>query len=160
MAPRGAVAIGRTLVQREQRRHTILFVESEPADIELARQAATVCIPQCDLQVIENADAALDWLAVVKPANLPCLVLLDLKLPKLEGLAVLRKLRMNRATRELPVLVYSSEFTQADVLMSYQAGANSFVAKPQDESQFTDLFSRQLAYWLSSRHHHLELATQ
>jgi two-component system response regulator len=159
MASRGAVAIGRALVQRAQTRHTILFVESEPSDIELARQAATVCSPQCDLQVIVNADAALDWLAVVNPANLPCLILLDLQLPKLDGLAVLRKLRSNRTTRALPMLVYSLAFTQADVLMSYQAGANSFVAKPQDEPQFTDLFSRQLAYWLSSRHCQTDFST-
>lgn len=106
-----------------------------------------------------DTDAALDWLMITPSALLPLIVVLDLKLPKLNGLAVLRRLRLNPATRELPVLVYSTEFTQADVLMSYQAGANSFVAKPTDEHEFTDFFTCQLAYWLASKHRHLDCAT-
>ena len=144
-------------MQPVQMHHTVLFVESAPADVELARQAATAC--RFNLHVVEDADAALDWLMITSPALLPLLVVLDLKLPKLNGLAVLRKLRLNPATREIPVLVYSTEFTQAEVLMSYQAGANSFVAKPIDEHQFTELFTAHLAYWLTSKHHQMDFAT-
>ena len=146
-------------MQPVQTHHTVLFVENAPADIELARQAATACRPEFDLHVVEDADAALDWLMISSPALLPFIVVLDLKLPKLNGLAVLRKLRLNPATRELPVLVYSTEFTQAEVLMSYQAGANSFVAKPIDEHQFTQLFTAHLAYWLTSKPHQLDFST-
>lgn len=146
-------------MQRAITRYTVLFVESEPADIELARQAATGCRPEFDLHVVVDTDEALEWLFIAPPALLPLIVVLDLKLPKLNGLAVLRTLRLNPATRELPVLVYSTEFTQADVLMSYQAGANSFVAKPTDEHQFADFFTCQLAYWLASKHQHLDCAT-
>ena len=146
-------------MQRAQTRYAVLFVGSEPADIELARQAATACRPEFGLHVMADTDAALDWLMITPSALLPLIVVLDLKLPKLNGLAVLRRLRLNPATRELPVLVYSTEFTQADVLMSYQAGANSFVAKPLDEHQFTDFFTCQLAYWLTSKHQHCDCAT-
>jgi two-component system response regulator len=140
-------------VKQTQTRHTILFVDDNPADVGLAREAATACRSEFDLQVIVSADAALARLVGSKE-RAPLLVVLNLKLPKLDGLAVIRSLRLNRATHDIPVLVYSTEFTRADVLMSYQAGANSFVVKPLDAQQFTDFFSRQLAYWLTAKHFH------
>lgn len=140
-------------MQQSQTRHTILFVEDESADIELARLAAMVCRPECDIHVVVNADAAFDYLMIATPEQLPLIVLLDLKLPKLDGLAVLRRLRMHPVTRDIPVLVFSTEFTHADVLMSYQIGANSFVARPLDAIQFTDFFSHQLDYWQASKRH-------
>lgn len=141
-------------MQQSKTRHTILFVEDESADIELARLAAMACRPKCDIHVVVNADAAFDYLTIDSPEQLPLIVLLDLKLPKLDGLAVLRRLRMHPVTRDVPVLVFSTEFTHADVLMSYQVGANSFVARPLDALQFTDFFSHQLDYWQTSKRQH------
>jgi len=141
-------------VQQSQTRHTILFVEDESADIELARLAATACRPECDIHEVVYAGAAFDYLTIASPEQLPLIVLLDLKLPKLDGLAVLRKLRLHPITHDVPVLVFSTEFTPADVLMSYQVGANSFVARSLDAVQFTDFFSHQLDYWQTTKRHH------
>ena len=112
------------------------------------------------MQVIANVDAALDSLSRATPDQLPGSVLMDLQLPKLQGLAVLRKLRLHPITHDLRVMVYSMQFTQADVLLAYQAGANCFVAKPLDEAQFSELFSDQLRYWLPSERQQLTGATR
>lgn len=128
-------------------RHTILFVADEPEQIAAAREAAGGCHPQCEVQFSDDADVAFAQLTTQAPANLPLLVLLDLKLPKLDGLAALRSFRSHPVARDVPVLVCSTEYTQTEVLMGYQAGANSFVVKPLDVEQFKDLFSRQLSYW-------------
>ncbi|MDD4979272.1 MAG: response regulator [Gallionella sp.] len=134
----------------QQTCHTILLLASDPNHIDAARIAANCSDMACELEVLSNVDAALDWLDRARHGQLPCLVLMDLQLPKLDSWAVLRKMRLNHVTADLPVLVYSSEYTQADVLLSYQAGANSFIAKPQDEAQFLDLYGSQLSYWLTS----------
>jgi CheY-like chemotaxis protein len=78
---------------------------------------------------------------------MPHIILLDLKLPKLDGLAVLRMLRIHDATRDIPVVVYSAEYTQDDMRMSYQVGANTFVAKPTDIAQFSEFLLERLVYW-------------
>lgn len=134
----------------QQTCHTILLFSNDAAHVEQARRAAADCDLDCELYCIADAEAALAWLHDVHPATLPCLVLMDLQLPKLEGWAVLRRLRLNPVTGDLPVLVYSALHKQADVLLSYQAGANSFVAKPDDAAQFSELYISQLPYWLGT----------
>lgn len=132
--------------------HTVLMVEDDPLEIELAHRAAADCTHDLALVVLENADAVLDWLSDdEKIRQMPRMILINLKLPKLDGLAVLRKLRMHAATSDIPIIAFSAEYTQADVLMSYQVGANSFVAKPADLQQFTEFFNEQLPYWLQPR---------
>ena len=128
---------------------TILLVER---DADLARAAATLCALEFNLQVCADASAALGYLATASVAAQPFIILINLDLPKLEGLGVLRTLRINPATHDTPLLVYSREFNQAEVLLSYRAGANSFVPKPHDAAQYLALFSSQLVYWLSTRH--------
>lgn len=132
--------------------HTVLMVEDDPLEIELAHRAAADCTHDLALVVLENADAVLDWLSDdEKSRQMPRMILINLKLPKLDGLAVLRKLRMHAATSDIPIIAFSAEYTQADVLMSYQVGANSFVVKPADLRQFTEFFNEQLPYWLQPR---------
>ncbi len=131
----------------QQTKHTLLLIASESADIELAHRAAESCSPDCELQVMANVDVASDSLACATSGQLSDLVLMDMQLPKLPGLAVLRKLRLHPTPHDLTVLACSTEFTQADVLLAYQAGANCFVAKPLNEAQFIDLFSDQLFCW-------------
>ncbi|MGB7650686.1 MAG: response regulator [Gallionella sp.] len=131
--------------------HTILLVEGTIADADLARAAAAQCQPEFNLQVFDYASAVLDYLAAAGVAMQPFIILINLDLPKLEGLAVLRTLRINPLTRDIPVLVYSRQFNQAEVLLSYSAGANSFVPKPQDEAEYLSLFASQLTYWLATR---------
>lgn len=132
--------------------HTVLMIEHDPAEIELAQRAALECGYEFTLMVLQNTDAVLTWMDDEMPDQiLPHLIMIDLRLPKLDGLAMLRKLRIDAATCNIPILVFSAEYAQPDVLMSYQAGANSFVAKPQDLQQFTEFFREQLPYWLEPR---------
>lgn len=136
--------------------HNALLVEDDPLVIDWARRAASESCPELDLAV-ENCNAVLGWLedSVARKERMPHIILLDLKLPKLDGLAVLRKLRMHAVTRDVPIVAFSAEHTQADILMSYQVGANSFVAKPTDQQQFTEFLCEQLAYWLQPRQREL-----
>lgn len=140
-------------MQTIQTRPAVLLVDDDAAGIDVARRAAAACHRTLDLVAVSDADAALDWFAdaIARKSPMPHIILLDLKLPKLDGLAVLRKLRMNPVTRDIPIVVFSTEYTQAEVLMSYQVGANSFVAKPVNQQQFTEFFHEQLDYWLQPR---------
>lgn len=129
--------------------YSALLVEDDPIVIEMARIAVNESSHKLDLTVLEGTDAALGWVRdnVAAKEQMPDVVLIDLKLPNLEGLAVLRTMRNYPAMRDIPIVVFSTELTQADVLLSYQVGANCFVAKPTDSTQFGDLFREQLAYW-------------
>lgn len=134
-------------------RYNVLLVDEDLSAIDLARCAVTEFCPEIDLTVVGGGDVMLDWLndSVAKKEQMPHIILIDMKLPKLDGLAVLRKLRMHAATRDIPIVVFSAKYTQADVLMSYQVGANSFVAKPINLAQFSEFFRDQLAYWTQTR---------
>jgi CheY-like chemotaxis protein len=135
----------------EATRYNVLLIEDDLASIDFARRVVAEFNFQIDLTVLSGSVAVLDWLndCVAKNEQIPSIILLDLKLPKLDGLAVLRTLRKHEAIkRDIPIVVFSTECTQADVLMSYQVGANSFVAKPVDFAQFTNFFNEQMSYWL------------
>lgn len=149
-------------MQENQAQHTVLMIEDDPAEVELAHSAAASCKAGFTLVVLKDADAVLAWLGDNAEGRqpMPRVILLDLKLPKLDGLAVLRKLRMHAATSDVPVLAFSTAYTQADILMSYQVGANSFVAKPADLQQFTDFFNKQIPYWLQPRQRKLAFSAQ
>lgn len=141
---------------------TILLVEDEPSEIACAHEACALCEPSIRLVVVDDSVEALAWLSrnteVRNP--LPRLILLDLKLPKLSGLAVLRRLRMDASTQDLPIIVFSETCAQSDILLSYQIGANSFVSKPADINQFQELLRELAAYWLQPRQRKLAFATQ
>ena len=118
----------------------------------LARNACRrIHVHELDLTVLAGVDAALTWLKAggASSGQMPHIILMDLKLPKLDGLALLRTIRNYPAMRNIPIVVFSPEHTPDDVLMSYRVGANTFVPKPADEKQFGELFREQLAYWPS-----------
>lgn len=152
--------MGKTLMYQSRMRHTVLMVENDSSEIEMARRAAAECGHEFYLVVLQDADAVLDWLndGLRDSPQLPHVIMINLKLPKLDGLAVLRKLRIDAVTSDIPILVFSEQYTQADVLMSYQVGANSFVAKPGNLQQFIEFFGEQLPYWLEPRQRKLSLA--
>lgn len=133
-------------------RYNVLLVDDDPVQTDLARRAVAESCPDIDLTTV-GGDAVLDSLGARHSGRMPDIILMDLKLPKLDGLAVLRKLRGHPATCDIPVVVCSAEYTQDEVLMSYKAGANSFVAKPADFVQCTELFREHLAYWRHVGHH-------
>lgn len=143
--------------------YSVLLVEEDLPTIDMAQRSAVEFCPEISLTVVgDGGDALLDWLnaSVAKKQQMPHLILLDLKLPKLDGLALLRKLRLHPATRDVPIIVFSAEHTQADVVMSYQVGANSFVAKPADQQEFAVFFRNQLNYWLQPRQRELAFASK
>lgn len=131
-------------------RYNVLLVNDDLVQVDLARRAAVESFPEIELIAVTCGDGVLDWFSTIVRNNeqLPHVILLDLKLPKLDGLAVLRKLRSFPATGEIPIVVFSAEYTQPDVLMSYKAGANSFVAKPADVAGYAEFFRERLAYWM------------
>ena len=139
-------------------RQIVLLIEDDAYEVSLARSAAAESCPKIELMVLESVDAVLDWLSITNKENVPLIIMLDLKLPKLEGLAVLRKLRMHDATRDIPVVAFSAEYTQDDMRMSYQVGANTFVAKPADLVQFSAFLREQTEYWMHSRQREIFMA--
>jgi CheY-like chemotaxis protein len=140
---------------------TILLVEDDQVEIDLARRACELCSPSLQLVVALDSTEALEWLSKTSEANdpMPKLIMLDLKLPHLIGLAVLRRLRMEASTWDMPIIVYSKIHEPSDVVLSYQVGANSFVNKPEDIAQFNTLLHDLSDYWLLPRQRKLSLGT-
>lgn len=133
---------------------TILLVEDGEAEVLLIQQAVASCPDELHLAVASDATEALEWLAdtVKRGYSMPRLILLDLKLPKLAGLAVLRTLRMEARLKDVPIVVYSDLHEPSDVVLSYQIGANSFVKKPENHAEFTQLLRELSALgWLSGK---------
>ena len=125
----------------------ILLVEDNPDDIELALHAFRTNNIVNDVVVKEDGKAALDYL-MDPAAKLPGIVLLDLKLPKLNGIDVLRAIRNHPRTELLPVVVMTTSREESDVFASYRLHANSYVVKPVDFVQFTDAVRQLGMYWL------------
>ncbi|MFA5371373.1 MAG: response regulator [Sideroxydans sp.] len=131
---------------------TILLGEDEEPAILLVQQAVAGCPGNLYLAVVPDSVSALDWLSAETAHGhpLPRLILIDLKLPKLIGLAVLRTLRMDQRLHRVPIVVYSQNHEPKDVVLAYQVGANSFVQKPQSLNEFNQLMRELLALgWLS-----------
>ncbi len=134
-------------------RKTILLVEDNPDDIELARIALAAVVEPHELAVAEDGHAALDYLLGVgrhaEPAPpLPAVVLLDLKLPGISGIEVLRRIREAPRTRLLPVVVMTSSVEPDEVARCYEMRANSYVRKPIDYDEFRRLAIDLGHYWL------------
>ena len=132
----------------------ILLVEDNARDEALTLRALKKSNIVNDVIVAHDGVEALDYLFGTgayegrDTSSVPQLVLLDLKLPKVDGLEVLRRLRDNEPTRRLPVVVFTSSSEEEDVIESYSLGANSYVRKPVDFEQFLEA-TRQLGlYWL------------
>jgi len=124
-----------------QANDTILLVEDGEAEVLLVQQAVAGCPGDVHLVAVRDSGEALDWLneTTERGYSMPRLILLDLKLPKLVGLAVLRTLRMDARLQEVPIVVFSELHEPPDVVLSYQIGANSFVSKPSSLEDFTRL---------------------
>jgi two-component system, response regulator len=132
----------------------ILLVEDNPQDMELTTRALRKRNLANRLFVVEDGAQALDFMfgkgAFVEreQADLPKVVLLDLKLPKVGGLEVLREIRANERTHRIPVVVVTSSREDPDIQTAYQLGANSYVVKPVNFDAFADVMSSLGFYWL------------
>lgn len=132
----------------------ILLVEDNPADVELTLHALRQDHVANRIHVVRDGEEALDFLFVrgdyrdrsLEP--LLKLVLLDLKLPKVDGLEVLREVKTNPRTKVIPVVVLTSSREEKDLVESYNLGVNSYIQKPVDFGQFRGVVKELSLYWL------------
>jgi two-component system response regulator len=136
------------------RKRTILLVEDNLDDEDLTLRAFRKHNIGNDVVVARDGEQALEYLfgtgrwAGRNPSDLPQLVLLDLKLPKIDGLDVLKRIREHKETKLLPVVILTSSREERDIVSGYRFGANSYVRKPVNFDEFIEA-ARQLGlYWL------------
>ncbi|RRA49399.1 response regulator [Acidipila sp. EB88] len=130
---------------------SILLVEDDPDHELLTIRALRRSNVANDVRVARDGEEALAMLFDKDNAavsSLPQLILLDLKLPKVDGLEVLRRIRENERTRMLPVVVLTSSDEERDILRSYKLGVNSYIRKPVNFSDFTETANQLGMYWL------------
>jgi CheY-like chemotaxis protein len=132
----------------------ILLVEDNPDDELLTLRALQKNKIGKNIVVVRDGVEALDFLfcknsyANRDPHDLPQLILLDLKIPKIDGLEVLRRIREDQRTELLPVVVLTSSKEEQDLIRGYQSGANSYICKPVDFNQFMEYVQQLGLYWL------------
>jgi len=129
----------------------ILLVEDNPNDRLLTQRAFKKSNLGNDLVMVNDGEEALTYLfgsSDTKPQPLPVLVLLDLKLPKVDGLEVLQQIRRDERTELLPVVILTSSKEQDDLVRSYKLGVNSYVRKPVDFNEFVTAVQQLGLYWL------------
>jgi CheY-like chemotaxis protein len=132
----------------------ILLVEDNPDDEELTLRALRKANIVNEIAVARDGSEALEFLfctgqyADREPTHMPTVVLLDLKLPKLNGIDVLHRMRADPRTKLIPVVVLTSSSEDEDMLHSYESGANSYVRKPVEFSSFADAVTRLGIYWM------------
>ena len=132
----------------------ILLIEDNPDDEALTLRAFRKNNMMNKFVVVHDGEEALDFLfrrgayAARNPDDLPEIILLDLKLPKLDGLEVLRQIRADPRTRLLPVVILTSSKEEQDLIEGYSQGANSYVRKPVDFNQFVEAVRQLGLYWL------------
>lgn len=129
----------------------ILLVEDNPNDRLLTERAFKKSNLRNGLVSVEDGEAALTYLfgnATTEAQPLPVLILLDLKLPKVDGLEVLQRIRADERTQMLPVVILTSSKEQDDLVRSYKLGVNSYVRKPVDFNEFVVAVQQLGLYWL------------
>ena len=123
----------------------IILVEDNPDDEKLTIRALRRGNVANEILVARNGEEAL--IMVLNADPLPSVVLLDLKLPKVDGLEVLRRIRANERTHLLPVVILTSSSEEQDIIDSYNLGANSYVRKPVEIEKFTEAVRQLGLYW-------------
>jgi two-component system response regulator len=137
----------------------ILLVEDNPSDLEVALRALKEQNLCNNVQVARDGEEALDFIFCEGPFagrrmdELPRVILLDLKLPLIDGMEVLRRIRADARTRNVPVVVLTSSTEERDVVESYALGVNSYIAKPVDFDQFQGAMKAIGMYWLTLNRH-------
>lgn len=132
----------------------LLIVEDNPQDLELAMRALGKAKLANHVQIARDGAEALDFIfcegahAARNRIQAPKVILLDLKLPKVDGLEVLKRLKGDPRTRSIPVVVVTSSKEQRDVVESYELGVNSYIVKPVNFEQFSAAVRELGVYWL------------
>jgi CheY-like chemotaxis protein len=131
----------------------ILLVEDSEGDIELLFSAVELQQLPCEITIVRDGAEALDFMTqrgrfAGQSNNPPALVLLDLKLPKIDGLEVLRRMKGDAVFKRVPIVILTSSREENDLLMSYDLGANAYVVKSMELSRFLDSIKRLVSFWL------------
>lgn len=124
----------------------ILLIEDNQTDIDLTRRAFNKIATGCSLSVKDDGQDAIEYL-MSSDCQLPHLILLDLKMPRIGGLEVLKQIRKNERTWRIPVVMLTSSNEKCDISAAYDLGANSYVCKPVDYSVFVDTLQCLIKYW-------------
>jgi CheY-like chemotaxis protein len=135
----------------------ILLVEDNPDDVELTMRAFRKSNIVNEIVVARDGVEALDYLFSTgtpggRPPTLPQVVLLDLKMPRVDGLHVLERIRAHPRTKLLPVVILTSSIEEQDLLNTYSRGANSYIRKPVDFQEFVEAVRQLGLYWLLLNH--------
>lgn len=136
----------------------LLLVEDNPSDVELTLHVFQKHHLANQIQVVRDGAEALEFLS--GNCQLPKLVLLDLKLPKVDGLEVLQRIRANPRTRDIPVTILTTSCEERDIVESYRLGVNSYLVKPVDFERFTDAVRVLGMYWLLLNQSPIHRATE
>jgi two-component system response regulator len=141
-----------TKATSQQQGKAILLVEDDPQDVILTLRAFQQIQLKHQVAVVSDGAEALDYLFgtgdyAAHPPGLPRIVLLDLHLPKLNGLEVLDRIRTDPRTRHLPVVAFTSSLAERDMTASYLGGANSCVRKPEEFADFAETLRQIWHYW-------------
>jgi CheY-like chemotaxis protein len=132
----------------------ILLVEDNPNDVELTLHALRASNLANDIKVVRDGAEALDFIMCRGPyadrdiGSGPKVILLDLKLPKVDGIEVLRQTKSDPRTKMIPIVVLTSSKQDRDIVESYELGVNSYIAKPVDFQQFMEAVRNLGLYWL------------
>lgn len=132
----------------------ILLVEDNPNDVALTLRAFKKQQINCEIIVTRDGAEALDYLFCTgehqkrNASKMPQLVLLDLNLPKVDGLEVIRQIRENKSTKYIPIVVLTTSVESSDVKESYSYGVNSYLRKPVDSDSFDQVIKNLWQYWL------------
>ncbi|MBC8507979.1 MAG: response regulator [Chloroflexi bacterium] len=128
----------------------ILLIEDNPMDIDLTQRAFAQRKLENPICVIRDGQEALDYFSNWEADTpLPLVILLDLKLPKIHGLDVLKAIKADTIFKKLPVVVLTSSAEDMDIAAAYELGANSYIVKPVDFDKFMEVASQIEIYWLA-----------
>ena len=129
----------------------ILLIVDNQTDIDLTRRAFSKIANGYSLEVKDDGEDALAYL-MSSDCQLPHLILLDLKMPRIGGLQVLKQIRKSERTRRIPVVMLTSSAEERDIATAYELGVNSYICKPVDFSVFSETMQCLVRYWFEINH--------
>jgi len=135
----------------------IFLVEDNPMDLDLAQRAFFRHRVANPIEVARDGEEALSWFGRWENGeSVPVVILLDLKLPKVDGLDVLKRLKEHPRLQAIPVVILTTSTEERDIVRAYQRGANSYIVKPVDFDRFTHVIGQIEQYWCSLNYFPLE----